>query len=59
MFFVTDNADLRERLSQKALPRPLNMQVPLEGNYMAQVRLILPPSLNRNKASQYPLLVYV
>jgi len=59
VFLVSDNVILRERLSEKAQPRPLNMQVPLEGNYFAQVRLLLPPSLNRNKASQYPLLVYV
>jgi hypothetical protein len=35
------------------------MQVPLDGNYFAQVKLLLPPSLNRNRASQYPMLVYV
>jgi len=56
---VSDNEELRRRLSEKALPRPLTMQVPVEGNYFAQVRLFLPPSLNRNKASKYPLLVYV
>ena len=59
MFLVSENADLRERLLEKTQPRSLNMQVPLEGGYSAQVRLLLPPSLNRNKASQYPLLVYV
>jgi len=56
---VSDNEELRARLSEKAMPRPLTMQVPVEGNYFAQVRLLLPPSLNRNKASKYPLLVYV
>lgn len=56
---VTDNEALRDKLAQKAMPRPLTMQVPLDGNYYAQVRLLLPPSLNRNKASQYPMLVYV
>lgn len=59
VFLVTDNESLRDKLSQKALPRALTMQVPLDGNYFAQVRLLLPPSLNRNKASQYPMLVYV
>lgn len=59
VFLVTDNTALREKLAAKALPRPLTMQVPLDGNYFAQVKLLLPPSLNRNRASQYPMLVYV
>ena len=60
MFVATDNQILRDRLSQKSMPRPLNMQVPLGNNYFAQVRLILPPTLNTaGKASSYPMLVYV
>lgn len=59
VYLGTDNVDLRGRMAQKAVPRPLNLQVPLKGGYNAQVRLLLPPSLNRNKASQYPLLVHV
>lgn len=55
----TNNEVLLDRLSTKAQPRPLNMQVPLGNGYQAQVRLLLPPSLNRNKASKYPMLVYV
>ena len=34
---ISDNEELRRRLSEKALPRPLTMQVPVEGNYFAQV----------------------
>lgn len=59
VFLVSNNDVLRDRLAQKSLPRPLTMQVPLDGNYFAQVKLLLPPSLNRNRASQYPMLVYV
>ena len=51
---VSDNEELRRRLSEKALPRPLTMQVPVEGNYFAQVSfrcfspIMIPPDIGND-----------
>ena len=35
-----------------------NMRVPIDGNYTAQVRLLLPPLLNWDDAKKYPIVVH-
>ena len=61
VFIAAENQDLHDRLAQKAQPRTLAMVVPVTGGYKAQVRLLLPPTINKNagKASKFPLLVSV
>jgi len=52
-----DNADLRTRLENKALPTTEELEVPIPGGFMAKVRLYLPPNMDRNL--KYPLLIDV
>ncbi|XP_023224997.1 dipeptidyl peptidase 4-like isoform X1 [Centruroides sculpturatus] len=53
------NADLQERMGQRAFPKIRTFKVPTKGGYKAQVRLFLPPGLEDDEALLYPLVVHV
>ncbi|KAG8188062.1 hypothetical protein JTE90_009934 [Oedothorax gibbosus] len=53
------NSDLKIRVEQRTMPQIRTFHVPITEGYKAQVRLLLPPDLADNVASQYPLVVYV
>lgn len=56
-----DNPVLVGRLEPKALPVVKNFKVPIaNGEFEANVRLLLPPNLDKNDTTKkYPAVVYV
>lgn len=53
------NGDLRRSLSLKMRPVVKDLAVPVEGGFVAKVRLLLPPGLNENDKEKYPMIVNV
>ncbi|XP_054717745.1 prolyl endopeptidase FAP-like isoform X2 [Uloborus diversus] len=53
------NDDLKDFIETKAMPKIKNLQVPIDGNYHANVRLFLPPYLQEYEITKYPMLVEV
>ncbi|CAL1284638.1 unnamed protein product [Larinioides sclopetarius] len=53
------NTELQELVDRKAMPVIKNLQVPIDGNYFANVRLYLPPVLKEYEITKYPVLVEV
>ncbi|XP_050438092.1 venom dipeptidyl peptidase 4 isoform X2 [Adelges cooleyi] len=51
------NNDLKEELKPVILPRISFIDVPINDNYTARVKLILPPMLDENADKKYPMLV--
>ncbi|XP_050526616.1 venom dipeptidyl peptidase 4-like isoform X2 [Daktulosphaira vitifoliae] len=51
------NIDLKVSLKSIVLPRVLFIDVPLLDDYKARVKLILPPTLDENSDTKYPMLV--
>ncbi|KAK5646379.1 hypothetical protein RI129_004843 [Pyrocoelia pectoralis] len=58
-FVWQDNAALRERLSKKYKPVRKTLKVPLSSGYTANVRLLLPPTLDEESDEKYPMIVKV
>ncbi|XP_060517373.1 venom dipeptidyl peptidase 4-like isoform X2 [Cylas formicarius] len=52
-----NNTYVRDQISRKLLPSTKDLTVPIEGNFAARVRLLLPP--NFDEATKYPAIVYV
>ncbi|CAG4968445.1 unnamed protein product [Colias eurytheme] len=53
------NEIVRERLKTKVKPVTLITTVPLQNGHPAPVRLFLPPGLDQNGTTKYPLVFYV
>ncbi|XP_035216212.1 LOW QUALITY PROTEIN: prolyl endopeptidase FAP-like [Stegodyphus dumicola] len=53
------NDDLRNLVDKRAMPKIKNLKVPIDGNYYANVRLFLPPTLQEYEITKYPMLVEV
>jgi len=54
---LEDNADLRAALVNKKLPKQMDLKIPVDGGFEAQVRLQLPADFNPEL--KYPLLINV
>ena len=54
------NTALRERLTEYALPQIRLFHVPVEGNFNAAVKMLVPPEVDlENPEMKYPLIVRV
>jgi dipeptidyl aminopeptidase/acylaminoacyl peptidase len=54
-----ENAIARQRLVNKTRPQSIITTVPLQDGHPASVRLHLPPGLDLNGTTTYPLVFYV
>lgn len=57
--FWEANGALRQALSIKMRPVVKDLEVPVEGGFVAKVRLLLPPGLNEDDKEKYPMIVNV
>ncbi|GIY16389.1 prolyl endopeptidase FAP [Caerostris darwini] len=53
------NTELQELVNKRAMPVIKDMQIPIDGNYFANVRLFLPPVLREYEITKYPALIEV
>ncbi|KAI0218110.1 Dipeptidyl peptidase 4 [Lamellibrachia satsuma] len=53
---LEDNAELKARLAQKALPKRTFIDIDVGGGFRSQAEIFLPP--NYKEGNKYPLLVY-
>lgn len=53
------NRGLVERLQETAIPKSERFTVPIDGGFTAQVKLYLPPNMDRSGDVKYPMLVNV
>lgn len=54
-----NNENVVDILKEKTLPRTIRLNVTVEGGYVAQVSLKLPPNLDESGDVKYPMLVNV
>lgn len=52
-----DNNAVRTRLDARAVPKTLDFEVPVDGGFVAKIRLYVPADFDENK--KYPLLIDV
>lgn len=52
-----NNTLIRQQMSSLLQPTQMNLEVAVEENFTANVRLLLPPNLDRSK--KYPMIVNV
>ncbi|XP_022252543.1 prolyl endopeptidase FAP-like, partial [Limulus polyphemus] len=56
---LDSNDALKELYRKRALPQVRTFHVPIEGGFKANVRLLLPPGLQDNEITRYPMIVFV
>jgi dipeptidyl-peptidase-4 len=56
--FLEDNAELKERLKDKAVPKEEYFELELKDGTTIWVQVYLPPVLNKEHITQYPLLIH-
>lgn len=56
---LESNDNVRERVENTAMPQLRTFNVPIEGGYNANVRLLLPPGLRDEEMIKYPMVVNV
>ena len=57
---LENNFKLRNQMERKIFPEVLNLNVDVVGgSFKADVRLFLPPNMDKSGKTKYPLLIYV
>ncbi|XP_076369870.1 prolyl endopeptidase FAP-like [Tachypleus tridentatus] len=56
---LDSNDALKELYQKRALPQVRTFHVPIKGGFKANVRLLLPPGLEDNEITRYPMIVLV
>ncbi|XP_011502782.1 PREDICTED: dipeptidyl aminopeptidase-like protein 6 [Ceratosolen solmsi marchali] len=59
IILLQNNALLKEKIANLALPQIKTFPVQISGGYNAQVKLYLPPGLREDEITRYPLIVQV
>ncbi|KAK6639261.1 hypothetical protein RUM43_007532 [Polyplax serrata] len=56
---LENNSGLRNALKKKLFPEVMNFTVEVPGPFHADVRLLLPPNMDKSGATKYPLIIFV
>lgn len=59
MVIWQENVALRENLASKVLPVIKKLTVPINDEFCARVKILLPPNLDETSDKKYPAIVYV
>ncbi|XP_071514680.1 venom dipeptidyl peptidase 4 isoform X3 [Panulirus ornatus] len=59
LMLIEDNQRVRESLLDRSLPLEKRLEIDVEGGFMAQVSMKIPPDYDPTRFQSYPMLVYV